>query len=300
LCGQCYAPTDPAYSKQCLRAAVRAWNAFDERPSSTRQISWWAIAACELFAATGQARYKQHAVLLGQDLLKRQNTEFVAAQRQIRGFWMQGEAPYFDVVHSALPPLALLKLYLTFTDVDDRQAWLDAVRLYADEYLLPMSSRNSYRIIPLGMFLGSPTQELYRLLAGNLTYRYFHPVRKQFWWLGANCHYAAHALVLAMLGAIRAQERGKYLALAYRQLEWIMGANPFGSCMMTGEGMRNPFPHSRFVGLIPGGIVNGIAGNANDEPILDLQYTLDWRTCEYWSPHVAYYIWANSVLEQLS
>ena len=59
-----------------------------------------------------------------------------------------------------------------------------------------------------------------------------------------------------------------YVPLAYRQLEWIMGANPFASRMMTGEGMRNPFPHSRFVGLIPGGIMNGIAGNVNDEPVL--------------------------------
>jgi len=32
--------------------------------------------------------------------------------------------------------------------------------------------------------------------------------------------------------------------------------------------MRNPYPHSRFVGLIPGGIMNGIAGNAMDAPIL--------------------------------
>jgi hypothetical protein len=67
-----------------------------------------------------------------------------------------------------------------------------------------------------------------------------------------------------------------------------MGANPFGACLMTGEGMRNPYPHPRFVGLIPGGIMNGIAGNANDEPILDTTYELNWRTCEYWIPHVAF------------
>src|SRR5215467_3841966 len=89
-----------------------------------------------------------------------------------------------------------------------------------------------------------------------------------------------------------------YVNLAYRQLEWIMGANPFSACMMTGEGMRNPYPHSRFVGLIPGGIMNGIAGNANDEPILDTEYGFDWRTTEYWSPHNAWYIWTHSVLEQ--
>jgi hypothetical protein len=150
------------------------------------------------------------------------------------------------------------------------------------------------------MFLGSPTPEKYRPLAGDLTYRYFHPVRKQFWWQGANCHYAANALALGWLARIREDAGKAYVVLAYRQLEWIMGANPFGSCMMTGEGMRNPYPHSRFVGLIPGGIMNGIAGNVNDDPVLDLEYTLDWRTCEYWSPHVAFYIWANSVLEGIA
>ncbi len=67
---------------------------------------------------------------------------------------------------------------------------------------------------------------------------------------------------------------------------------------MTGEGMRNPYPLSKFVGLIPGGIVNGIAGNAQDEPVLDTAYGTDWKTCEYWSPHVAFYIWATSALEQ--
>jgi len=66
---------------------------------------------------------------------------------------------------------------------------------------------------------------------------------------------------------------------------------------MTGEGMRNPYPHSRYVGLIPGGILNGIAGNVKDEPVLDVEYGFDWRTTEYWSPHNAYYIWALSVLE---
>jgi len=45
------------------------------------------------------------------------------------------------------------------------------------------------------------------------------------------------------------------LALAYRQLEWIMGANPFSASLMTGEGLRTPYPHSRFVGPIPGGIL---------------------------------------------
>jgi hypothetical protein len=298
LVAQCYAASDPDYAKRCLEAGIRAWKAFPEPPTSTEDVAWWTLAACELFRATHDKEFQERAYGLGRELMKRQNTSFLAAQREVRGFWMNADQPYMDIVNSALPPLALLELHAAFPEAADRGKWLDAVRLHLDEYVLPMSERNAYRIIPLGMFIGSPTPETYRPLAGNLTYRYFHPVRKQFWWQGANCHLGSNALVLGR--AYKLTQKREYVDLAYRQLEWIMGANPFAACMMTGEGMRNPYPHSRFIGLIPGGIMNGIAGNMQDEPVLDMQYTLDWRTCEYWSPHVAFYIWSNSVLESIS
>ena len=60
---------------------------------------------------------------------------------------------------------------------------------------------------------------------------------------------------------------------------------------MTGEGVNNPYPHSRFLGLIPGGIMNGFIGTEEDEPFMDMEYTMDWRTTEYWSPHTCFYIW---------
>lgn len=296
LASQSYEKSDPAYARQCLEAGVRAWKAFDQPPESTRDIAWWAIAACELHRATGGPEYRDHAVRLGRKLLERQNSTWIGNQRVVRGFWMEGKAPYMSIPDSAIPPLAMLELYDAFPDAEDRTWWKDATQLYLDDYVLPMAERNAYRVIPLGVYLGSPTPETHRPLAGDLTYRYFYPTRKGFWWQGANCHFAGHALVLARFSRIARGGGKQYVDLAYRQLEWIMGANPFAACMMTGEGMRNPYPHSRFVGLIPGGIMNGIAGNERDEPILDMHYTQDWRTCEYWSPHVAFYIWANSVL----
>jgi hypothetical protein len=77
-----------------------------------------------------------------------------------------------------------------------------------------------------------------------------------------------------------------------------MGGNPKNSCLMTGEGINNPYPHSRFLGLIPGGIMNGICGLEDDEPFLDLDYMMDWRTTEYWSPHTCFYIWFVSLMFQ--
>ena len=109
------------------------------------------------------------------------------------------------------------------------------------------------------MFAGSPTPEHYRPLAGELTFRFFMPVRKQFWWLGLNAHIGSHALPLAT--AARDFGEPAYRDLAYRQFEWIFGANPFGASLASGIGVRNPYPHSRYVGIIPGGIMNGICGD---------------------------------------
>jgi hypothetical protein len=311
IANQLYAPSDSAYAELCLRAGVRAWHA-SLRQGSTLALAWWTLAACELYRATHEATYRDEAIRLGRDLMARQATGFLADQRQVRGFWTEGEQPsedppgptqlrpYFNVVFPAMPAYALLALHDTFEDAPDRTKWIDAVRMHLDEYAIPMSERNPYRIIPCGLFLGQPSPETYRPLAGRLSYRYFMPVRKSFWWLGINSHLENYALLAARFAVVeqRAPGAGKqYVDLAYRQLEWVMGANPFGACMMTDEGMRNPYPHSRFVGLIPGGIMNGIAGNAQDEPVLDQAYAIDWRTNEYWSPHVAYYIWAVSTLE---
>jgi hypothetical protein len=115
-----------------------------------------------------------------------------------------------------------------------------------------------------------------------MTCRYFLPLRKPFWWVGTTSHLECYALALA--AAAKLLDKTEYRDPAHRQLEWVMGVNPFAACLMTGEGMRCRYPRSRCAGLIPGGILNGIAGNVKDEPALDIEYGFDWRSTEYWSP----------------
>lgn len=289
--------SDPPYAERCLAAAVRCWNA-SKRTGDLYDLSWWALAGLEMHRATRRVEYADAARSLATELLSLQNRSFIGSQRIIRGFWYISRADSTPAAHwgfAALPSLVLLELSEVFSDHPDAGRWRDAVRLHLDEYVVPMTSRSAYRIVPFGVFTGSPTPEHYRPLAGELTYRYFMPVRKEFWWVGLNSHLQGYALALGI--AARAFNRNGYRDLAYRQLEWIMGANPFGACLMTGEGLRNPYPYSRFVGQVPGGIINGIGGNTQDEPVLDTECVLDWRTGEYWSPHNAFYIWAVSLLE---
>lgn len=303
---------DRAYSRLCLSAALRCWDNLKihasladylrdserwEFGSLASELGWWILGALELTQATGQGEYEA-AAQLARHLLSLQVTEFTGSQRMVRGYWrsaLGASTPSVESVYSALAPLSLLELSQASPAHPDAGRWRDAVQLYLEDYVKPLCNRSAFRIMPYGVFLGSPTSEHYRPLAGELTYRYFMPIRKTWWWLGMTSHLECHALLLAK--AARVFGSRDYRDLAYRQLEWVMGANPFGACLMTGEGMRNPCPYSVFVGPIPGGIVNGIAGNVQDEPILDTECIVDWRTGEYWSPHNAFYLWAVSALE---
>ncbi len=308
MMAQVFRGADDPYADRCLEAGARAWTA-SARRGSALDLAWWAMAACELHRTTGKPAFRDEALRLGRDLLALQNTSFAFDQKLVRGYWTEPsprpsgslqQTPFYNIVYPGLPALALINLYESFPAAADRGKWKDAVKLHLDEFVEPMASRSAYRLIPSGLYVGRPSPETYRPLAGQLTYRYFMPVNKQFWWQGINSHLGCSALLLGQFARLLRDEGGDgkpYLDLAYPQLEWIMGANPFGACLMTGEGMKNPYPHSRFVGLIPGGIMNGIAGNAEDEPVLDQAYMIDWRTCEYWSPHVAFYLWAVSTLE---
>ena len=280
---------DSAYSASCLAAAQRCWAA-DEHKGNALELAWWTLAAAALQRATRSPEFASALTELALILESLQSPH---------GFWLTARGssePYKHPVHGALPPFALLEAARAIPNSPAAPQWRQAARRYLDEYATPMCGRSAYGIMPFGLFPGSPTPERYRPHSSALTYRFFMPVRQQFWWLGLNAHLASHALLFATAAADLHQPA--YRDLAYRQLEWIFGANPFGATLASGIGVRNPFPHSRYVGVIPGGIMNGICGNTDDQPILDTGFGFSWRTNEYWSPHLGYFEWAQAVLEQ--
>lgn len=287
---------DRNYSAKCLTAARRCWDT-NSRSGATLELSWWTLAAIEMHRATGEETMKQAVIKLATALAELQQASGTA-NGGVSGYWpMSSEysEPYKHAVHGALPPFALLEATHALPDDPSARRWRDAVRLYIEAYVTPLCQRSAYGFIPFGIYRGTPTPEHYRPLSGEFTYRFFMPVRKQFWWQGLNSHLASHALLLAT--ASREFQQPAWRGLAYRQLEWIFGTNPFGASLASGIGVRNPYPHSRYVGVIPGGIMNGICGNADDEPILDTSFGGTWRTNEYWSPHIGYFEWTQAVLE---
>ncbi len=296
---QLFSMSNPGYAATCLDAASRCWRASTRSGSSLTDIAWRTLAAVEMSAAVPRLEYGQEVVRLADQLTSLQVRDPPGRGDAVRGFfpmWIGNQQPLRDAVHSALPAIALLHAAQSAAGHSSGNAkkWSGAVRLYIDDYAAPLASRSAYAIVPFGLFLDAPADENYRPLTGRYSYRFFMPSKNK-GFSGLNSHLLSHALLFAE--AERYFAEAKYRDMAYSHLEWVFGANPFGASLVTGVGFNQPPAFSPFVGLIPGGIMNGICGNEEDQPVLNQESAKDWRTNEYWSPHSGYCQWALSVLE---
>lgn len=126
---------------------------------------------------------------------------------------------------------------------------------------------------------------------------------------GKNCYWLSLATVCFL--AEKILKTGKYVPIAIQQVDWVLGKNPFGMSTAGEIGYRFPRMFTMYYwlenhpgaeGVMPGGVINGIGGDKNDHPYLDLRNNnyMAWETNEYWNPPTAwlamacwlYYQWA--------
>ena len=137
-----------------------------------------------------------------------------------------------------------------------------------------------------------------------------HDNESNYWWQGEDARIAS--LSAAAVYAARSLNQNvadsvqKY---ATDQLDWILGKNPYATCMMHGKGLKNPQKYdgqSNYDATLEGGIANGISGKKQDGS--GIAWTDDgvaavgfdakkeawqvWRWDEQWLPHSTWYLMA--------
>ncbi|MBQ5463547.1 MAG: glycoside hydrolase family 9 protein [Fibrobacter sp.] len=137
-----------------------------------------------------------------------------------------------------------------------------------------------------------------------------HDNESNYWWQGESARIAS--LSAAAVYAARSLDENvadsvqKYAA---DQLDWILGKNPYATCMMYGKGTKNPQKYdgqSTYDATLEGGIANGISGKNQDGS--GIAWTDDgvgavgfdalkeawqvWRWDEQWLPHSTWYLMA--------
>lgn len=255
------------------------------------------LAAVELVKATKDGQYQQAADARATSLMNRLTS---------RGYWRADDVdrPFFHPSDAGLPVVSLLS-YLDVAGPAAKARALGVVRKSL-EYELAVTAEVPN---PFGY-----ARQLIQGKDGNRYTGFFMPHdilgrSDDVWWQGENARIAS--LASAARHAARYYDpafAARLNSYATDQLNWILGVNPFATCMMEGPGRTCP-PYLEYADndpagswrwlRIPGGIVNGITGKGDDGRGLlwdpgraSTGPNTDWRWLEQWLPHATWYLHA--------
>ena len=291
---------DAEYSRRCLDAAVKCfdWCEGRTRNASSAIAGVAILAAVELYKTTGESKYIDFAYQNADRIVARQIP--ARSDSPVSGFFRDADRSenfYKDIGRMDCVIIGLCHLVLAFPERQNEK-YIEAIRGYCEDYLLVISDRNAFGLLPYEVYARETPGS--RELGGGYSYKYFMNPSLS-WWVGINANITGKGLGLAM--ASRILDDPKYAAVAQRQLDWVLGANPFGTSTMRGIGFEHPKFETAYIGgfgppvtpHIPGAVLNGIGGDADDMP--DLKPG-SWQTCEYWTPMIGLTLWLMAELSE--
>jgi len=290
LAGHYLADKDPDHSRKCLEIAQKVWRyATDSstppgpyRPKVVPKHHDFLVdyfdkyyrgsalergdalyAAIKLHEATRNAAFLDQACLLANDLVKLQVGGDVAANPAAACFHVGLNREELTAA-SLFGAMGLAELAALRAQHPDAPRWKRAVELMATQKC-NMAERNPWGLIPSYWYADRPDAGR---PGGTARYRYFF--RCSWLRLGLNHDIVGNSLFL--LRAHRLTGEKRYFDTACRQVDWVLGCNPFDASTVEGVGRNQP---ERFVNggeffpptpQIPGAVMTGILGDNDDNP----------------------------------
>jgi hypothetical protein len=251
------------------------------------------MAATELFRATKAGKYKEAADKRARNLISRLTTS-----GQYKDYWRadDGDRPFFHPADAGLPLVSLMNYF------ESAAALKEEIRGVVRRSMTFELAVTAEVANPFGY-----GRQLVQSGKGVRRTSFFfpHDTETAPWWQGENARLGSLAAAARLASRIFSDDRKFQLgvrAYAQDQLNWILGLNPFDSCMLYGRGRNNPeymfFDSYEYMNA-PGGISNGITAGYTDEE--DIDYNLhfgvtgkddDWRWTEQWLPHASWFLFA--------
>jgi hypothetical protein len=255
------------------------------------------LAATELYRATRDEAWRRQANAWADRLMAR-----LTKHDGHRDYWRagNGDAPFFNATDDGMPVVALAEYATIATPARKLQA-RDAIRRSMAFQLRITADVNN----PFGY-----ARELVQLKDGQSVVKFFFPHGAAgTWWQGEDARLASLAAAARVAVPLFADDptfQAQLRDYAWNQLHWILGRNPYDTCMLIGSGHRNiqyMFFDSWEYTSAPGAIINGITAGLHGEDdgiAFDLGYAQtgkddDWRWSEQWLPHAAWYMYAVSL-----
>jgi hypothetical protein len=177
--------SDPAYSERCLQAAIRCfeWCQSEDTVSKVGILGASIQAGIELYKAAKQNVYRDFAAQKA-SLLKGLQEE--SRNGSAGGFFhtsFSNPEPYKNSFQVHFELISLCDLIQTFPRHADVPQWKKMVADYSVHYLSFFSLRNSFGLIPYGLFSAEKDPDGSRKV-DHYRYRYFMYPRPGGWWVG--------------------------------------------------------------------------------------------------------------------
>ncbi|MNJ15246.1 hypothetical protein D3C77_94880 [compost metagenome] len=204
-----------------------------------------------------------------------------------------GSRPYYHAAEAGLPVLALLE-YLGVEPDQERRARVSAVVQQALAAELALAARAGNPFALARQYVKGVDE------APRISFFMPHHNESGYWWQGENARLASLAAMAFAAARHFPQQSPLLMTFGQRQLDWILGQNPFNACMLAGHGINNPSYTAGYPNAL-GGICNGITSGFDDEAEVAFipeayrdRLDQNWRWGEQWIPHAAWFALAIS------
>ena len=308
---------DPVFARWCRNAAVEDFDFAMRRidaqltaQNATELSAMAVVAAMRLYRLTGEDRYLAVAADRAKTVIAAQQAERRTEwTRPLHGFFYEGPGKerilaYYHQSQEHRPVQGLAMLLAAAPAHPDAPAWRAALQRAGDWYRETADVMAPYGILPAAIYevgntdysnlyhegeaVGLPTMEEYNAqvrnglpLGGGFYLRRF-PVAYQF--RGFNAVTLAKAKACFVL-ASALRDDGLF-DIAARQVEYVLGFNPFALSTVYGEGYDYPLLYGAYAGNVVGAVPVGIETFENDdEPYFPMQSNCTYK--EIWTHSTA-------------
>ena len=292
------------------RPLAEVYGAKDE----LERISFGVVASVDLYQATGDRRYADEAVALGDLVMASQVRKLQPWTIPLTGYFYTSPKREnlfhrFHMGEEEEPIVALVRLCEALPDHDQWMKWYSAVVLHSQYYLKSAAVVDEpYAVLPAAVYRESearllPESKNWTPLRAADRDAYVEEVKRGIPLGGDYClrrfpvwfDFRGNSSVLlseAKALSAAARLRGDLPAedLAQKQAQWLVGRNPFDASLMYGEGYDWTPLYSVRSGQMVGALPVGIETKGfEDAPYWPTQ--ICWTYKEVWTRPVGEWIW---------
>jgi hypothetical protein len=231
-------------------------------------------ASLVLYAATQGDKYRSAAISYGDYILQCQQRTDLSERVPLKGFFFQdAKREKLPLLRSISTPekyavTGLVGLLQAFPDSEHAEAWEAAIRLYADYHKAMAAYTDPYFMLPAGLCDLKSAQdkiEEAKIQNGIRWDDRFYIKCFPVWTTGRGNSSVILSKAIGLAAIAKHLDDRDLLNLACRQLDWLLGLNPFNQSIMWGEGYRYQALYTPLSGNIVGAVPCGIHTKLNGD-----------------------------------